>query len=514
MKYLLLLIFLSTSLQSIANSRYKSTKRAYTEIISTTNKSLNVRVNYFDFWNDDVNHSALYLFFKGKNQSHDIESIELTTEFFEIKKTTDSKGFYLIPAKSNDSKNSVDLKIIFKENDLNVKPHCLEMVYIPKGEFTLGSIKPFDYRNTKSTSRGSLGAPLNAFFKSGTKGQFKGAYQINSENEIKLGDCEGCLNVLDAEITGVNTFSGNKKGVLPKTFPKGFESFYQMRYELTEQQFCDFLNSLSPEQAKERINLDATFQGITRADYGNFIEYNNVEFVTTKPNQPCSFLSWNDCLAYSDWAGIRVMTELEFEKSARGFDKPKFREFSWGGSEITKQYFLDKTLYKCDENNYCVDGNIHVNYLGFSNFNDVCTKNGSDKSYIGCRTLSQDIKYRGPLETGIHSKGKKSLNRVTTGSGYFGTLDLSGNLREPVIPIGSIESRNYAGSCGDGTITSEGKSDNRDWYYSNESDLVYGYRGGCWAFHENHARIADRFNVYRQGLDIRKPYSGYRGVKN
>lgn len=87
-------------------------------------------------------------------------------------------------------------------------------------------------------------------------------------------------------------------------------------------------------------------------------------------------------------------------------------------------------------------------------------------------------------------------------------------MREPVIPIGSIESRNYTGSSGDGIITSEGKSDNKDWYYSNESELVYGYRGGCWAFHENHARIADRFNVYRQGLDIRKPYSGYRGVKN
>lgn len=290
---------------------------------------------------------------------------------------------------------------------MSKRPHCLEMVYIPEGEFTLGSINSFEYRNTRNTSRGSLGAPLNAFFKSGVKGEFKGPYQISSENEIKLGDCDGCLNVLDAEITGVNTFSGNKKGLLPKTFPKGFESFYQMRYELTEQQFCEFLNSLSPEQAKERIDLYATFQGITRKDYGNFIEFNSGKFKTTKPNQPCSFLSWNDCLAYSDWAGIRIMTELEFEKSARGFDKPKFREFSWGGSEITNEYFLDKTLYKCDDYNYCVDGNIHVNHLGFSNFNDVCDTNGSDKSYIGCRTLSEDIKYRGPLEGGIHSKGKK-----------------------------------------------------------------------------------------------------------
>ncbi len=170
LKYLLLLLFLSASLYSFSNSKYKSTKRAYTEIISNTSKSLNVKVNYFDFWNDNVNHSALYLFFKSKNQSLDIESIELANKFFEIKKTTDSKGFYLIPTKNNDSEKCVDIKITFKENATNVKSHCLEMVYIPKGEFSLGSIKSYDYRNTKSTSRGSLGAPLNAFFNSGSKG--------------------------------------------------------------------------------------------------------------------------------------------------------------------------------------------------------------------------------------------------------------------------------------------------------------------------------------------------------
>ncbi|MEL6562730.1 MAG: SUMF1/EgtB/PvdO family nonheme iron enzyme, partial [Bacteroidota bacterium] len=465
-------------------------------------------------WNDSSNHSALYVFFKSQNHSLEIDKIALGNDFFISKKTSDSRGFYLIPSKNKSGKNSIEIQIRFKENYPKIEPYCLEMVYIPQGDFILGSTKSYDYRNTKSTSRGSLGAPLNAFFKSGINGQFNGAFEIKSESEIVLGDCVGCLNVKDAEIAGVNTYSGIKQGKIPNSFPKGYQSFYQMRYELTEQQYCDFLNSLSQEQAEQRIDITITFQGETRKNYGNFIGIKNGKYVTTKPNQACSFLSWNDCLAYSDWAGMRIMTELEFEKSARGFEKPRFREFAWGGGEIENEYFLDKKIHKCGDGQYCVDGNIHVNYLGFSNFNDVCAKNGSDQSYIGCRVLSNELDYRGPLATGIHSKGKKSPNRVMAGSGYFGTLDLSGNLREPVIPVGSYESRNYKGSIGDGTITEEGKSDNQDWYYAKEKDLVYGYRGGCWAYHENHARIADRFNVYRKGVDIRKPYSGYRGVKN
>lgn len=118
---------------------------------------------------------------------------------------------------------------------------------------------------------------------------------------------------------------------------------------------------------------------------------------------------------------MRIMTELEFEKSARGFAKPKFREYAWGESEIENKFFLDKKLFDCEDNQYCVDGNIHVNFLGFSNFDDVCAQGGNDRAYIGCRILSEKMKYRGPLETGIHSRRKKLLNRITTGGGYFGT---------------------------------------------------------------------------------------------
>ena len=33
-----------------------------------------------------------------------------------------------------------------------------------------------------------------------------------------------------------------------------------------------------------------------------------------------TYISWPDLLAYADWAALRPITELEYEKAARGVD--------------------------------------------------------------------------------------------------------------------------------------------------------------------------------------------------
>ncbi|MEL7021111.1 MAG: SUMF1/EgtB/PvdO family nonheme iron enzyme, partial [Bacteroidota bacterium] len=482
-------------------NKFQSTKRAFVEINASTTNSAEGCIHYFDYWSDTTNHSAFYLFFKDeKGHSIYISELSLDSDRFTSSLAEDEKSVYIIPKRHQTDEFCIDFQITFRRDHNKVTPYYHEMVYIPKGEFSLGGARSFQDRNNINTSRGSLGAPLNAFFKTGQNTTFAGAFLVDSEAEIAIGNCEGCLSYLDAEITGVNTFSGDKKGKLSSAFPKGYNAFYQMRYELTEREYCAFLNSLPKEQSNKRIAPDAIFEGGARSAYGNFITIENGVYRTSNPDQACSFLSWNDCLAYADWAGIRIMTELEFEKTCRGFAAPKFREYAWGSNEMENGFLLDKRLFRCKGDNLCVDGNVHVNLLGFSNFKDVCGTRGSDPTYIGCRELSAEMQYRGPLQTGIHSKGRDNLNRQNSGGGYFGTLDLSGNLREPVIPVGSAGSRKYTGSVGDGSLGKNGEADNQDWYYAEAKDLVFGYRGGCWAFHENHARIADRFNVYRKGI--------------
>jgi formylglycine-generating enzyme required for sulfatase activity/ferredoxin len=54
------------------------------------------------------------------------------------------------------------------------------------------------------------------------------------------------------------------------------------------------------------------------------------KYETDAPHVACDGVAWRDALAFSAWAGLRPMTELEFEKACRGPLKPVPDEFAWG----------------------------------------------------------------------------------------------------------------------------------------------------------------------------------------
>jgi len=388
----------------------------------------------------------------------------------------------------NDFRN-VTLRWLHGEVDpaaLELKVFALQMVYVPQCAFWAGD--------------GSADH---------VAGQFSAGYSgrpfcVQGELALTLGG-ETAETLSNRDAAGMNLSSPDDfNGDLPRTlaaeFPKGYKAFYCMRHEITQQQYVDFLNTLSyagqcrrtEGQGKDKKDLkgpeapagtlvmrpfgsEGTLSGQYRngikiavpgvAEVSEPVVIRRESFVASgsmvKPGKPavyetdaphvaCNFMTHEDGAAFAAWAGLRPMTELEFEKACRGPLRPVPNEYAWGtaaiaGVDSKAGHYELQNVGQPDET---------VRWEG---------DDGPDATRGNAPFMGTNEKLGGPLRVGIFAT--PTSDRVSSGASYWGILDLTGNVMERAVSVGRSAGRAFLGNYGDGNDS--------PW-----ADLFFGLRGG------------------------------------
>ncbi len=375
--------------------------------------------------------------------------------------------------------------------------YAIEMVYVPQGAFSVGS------GNSAVTE-------VSPFYTYPTN---TNVYSISSENAITVGTTAGNLYYAS------NSNSGDQSGPIPAAYPKGFAAFYCMKYEISQEQYLYFLNSLTRTQQASRVQTNISGTSITNRyvlgpspstspQYRNGIRCDATIVASPTPVTfycdldtdgvgggtsdgqmiACNYISTADVLALLDWSGLRPMTEFEFEKACRGTATAVVGEYAWGvATRATSAYTLS--------NSGAANEGIATNY-------------STTVGNVMYSTTSSSIS--GPLRGGIFAANASNSGRVSSGASYYGIMELSGNLWEKVITVGNSTGRAFTGAHGDGALDGSGNANASYWP---ASDCVgAGFRGGDWSNGTGSMRVSDR-NVGTYSATYRDRHIGGRGVR-
>jgi formylglycine-generating enzyme required for sulfatase activity len=266
------------------------------------------------------------------------------------------------------------------------------------------------------------------------------------------------------------------------SWPNGYAAFYCMKYEVSQQQYVEFLNTLTQTQATARkLNESSNRYAITGTAVGSY--------ATTLPNVACNFLGWADDAAYADWSGLRPMTELEFEKACRGTQPAVSAELAWGSANVAgSSYTLSNSGTSTED--------IATNYS---------TTAGNMNYSVTKVTISP-----GPIRVGIFAANTSNSGRVTAGASYWGIMELSGNLWERDVTLYNATGRAFTGTQGDGLLSSNGDANTATW--PGVDAVGSGTRGGGWDGNADNQRVSDRVIGYNS-FTGRTASNGFRAVR-
>lgn len=430
--------------------------------LSGSSLSVNCKLSWDNSWRDNYNWDAVWIFAKVsqggvwkplllESSGHQVDDLSYSLGSSE----NGAVGMFIFrPGVSSGNVENISCRLLFKDSGITqemldagegaVLLQGIEMVYIPWGKF-------------------------------------------------KMGDGSS-VNSLAGEITELNTLSS--------TFPNGYKGFYMMKYELSQEQYVTFLNSLTlAEQTALLGNLtalnegDYVFGAPDRVSQRNGIvlykrngisgkmffacNYNrrpalslseDVNQSDDGQNIACNFVGITDLSGYASWSGLRPMSEYEYEKACRGV----------GVNSVSGEYAWNR-------NTGATKGSGLLN-------------EGREDEYVSSGNVNYGNGFPGPVRCGAFGSG--GTDQIGSGAGYWGVMELSGNLRELCCNNNSLESFDRE---------VHGKGIYNPGMWSSTSSGHWCSRGGGYSSDLSQLQVSDRSDIVTSSA--RQPYFGLRCVR-
>lgn len=304
---------------------------------------------------------------------------------------------------------------------------------------------------------------------------------------------------------------------LPAAYPLGWNSFYCMKYEISQEQYASFLNSLTYTQqiartavnpssavgtlaiasaaapSRNRIEIrtsgvSATTPAVYGCDLDNDGTYNEVDPQADGMNIACNWLSWADLIAYLDWAALRPMTEFEYEKVCRGASPAALTgEYAWNAV----------SLLQAESGAITNDGQS----------SEVSNASGDGLCAYGINNTA-----KGPLRCGFAAGA--ATTKAQAGGSWFGAMEMSGNVMEQCVGGFNFNYSAFTSACGDGSLTAAGAANTAGWPATGGGQGGGVGRGGDW-FTNNTQRltISDVGYMTDNSNQSRDRRFGGRGVR-
>lgn len=450
MKILKSFITLLLILASFASGANNIVISNITSVTGSGYVQLQFDLSWDNSWYSSINNDAAWVFFKFKDNDGTWRHLSLTNannsiaSGYTISVPSDNTGAMIARNTTGSGTvtlTSVRVGVTNLPGSFDVRGFAIEMVKLP-------------YTDTYYMGDGQ---GSGSSWQSGSTGN--SPFLVNSTT-IVTGTTAGQLYT-----------SGVTSGTLAASFPIGYNgaggslNLYMMKHEISQGAYRDFLNALTYDQQftrtgiapssptgtiaitgaapSRRNGLEIATSGVsntTPAVYGCDLSANNVYNEASDGEWiAANYLTYPDVAAFLDWAALRPMTELEYEKSCRGTLTPVNGEYASGTTAVASSTYSISNSGQAGET---------VTYTGSiynTNVTYQLTSPGGNS----------------PLRVGIHAT--PYATRISAGAGYYGALDLSGNVEEFCVTAISVAGRSFTGVSGDGTLTTTGDADEDFW---------------------------------------------------